>query len=408
MGGKLKTRKRIKTLQKIAEMDNSPIDYTTSALASHLNVSKATISNYRKVLRAEGLIGKQKRVQIDGGDWMISRDLFDRLPAIAKFTSWCQRDKLVPTEFTNRLYDICRATATAPDKLITSLEEAEILYDKFTQIWLKKYPTKMLDRYNRAIRKFLVFNQITLPPNSKVMPSGTESQGEYSRVRLSDVEIADGLKWFQKNYGDDWSTLFGVHHEIFARPAIMMEWTPQVEIAYADVDGKSYQYGTTEVFEKKTEKHYDKLILNPHVLKLIKELPKNKPIIDLDKAKISTTYAEMLREYYTDIGKLEPNAKYKKGVDGWMFFNRPIYAIRHSAALMWMRRTAFNLELVSKMGWDDTKTLSKFYARTTVKNIMQAGTCYYCRPPLEKSDERLFCSAVHALAYLNGGRIESV
>ena len=312
MGGKLKTRKRIKTLQKIQEMENSAIDYTTAAIASALDVSKATVSNYRKVLRKEGLIGKQKRVQIDGGDWMVSRELFDQIPAIEKFTSWCQRDKLVPTEFTNRLYDICRATATAPDKMIASLEEAEILYDRFTQIWLKKYPTKMLDRYNRAIRKFLIFNQITIPPNSKVMPSGTESQGEYSRVRLSDVEIGEGLEWFQKNYGDDWSTLFGVHHEIFARPAIMMEWTPQVEIAYADVDGKSYQYGTTEVFEKKTEKHYDKLILNPHVLKLIKDLPKNKPIIDLDKAKISTTYAEMLREYYTDIGKLEPNAKYKK------------------------------------------------------------------------------------------------
>ena len=93
MGGKLKTRKRIKTLQKIQEMENSAIDYTTAAIASALDVSKATVSNYRKVLRKEGLIGKQKRVQIDGGDWMVSRELFARLPAIAKFTSWCQRDK---------------------------------------------------------------------------------------------------------------------------------------------------------------------------------------------------------------------------------------------------------------------------------------------------------------------------
>tara|TARA_B100000470_G_C19794424_1_gene393636 strand:+ start:1660 stop:2877 length:1218 start_codon:yes stop_codon:yes gene_type:complete len=404
LGGKLKIRKRIRTLEKIQEMENSAIDYTTSAMANALDVSKGTISNYRKALRKEGLIGAQKRVQIDGGDWMISRDIFDEIPIIAKFASWCQRDKLVPTEYTNRLYDICRATATAPDKLITSLEDAEILYDKFTQIWLKKYPNKMLDRYNRAIRKFLVFNQITLPPNSKVMPSGTESQGEYSRVRLSDQQVEDGMDWFQKNYGDDWSTLFGIHHEIFARPATMLNWIPEFEIVHADVDGKSYQYGTTEVFEKKTAKHFDKLILNPIVLKRLSELPKNKPVIDGIKEQTSPIYAEMLREYYTDIGKLETNTKYKKGVDGWLFFNRPIYSIRHSAALMWMRRTAFNLELVAKMGWDDTKTLSKFYARTTVKNIMQAGTCYYCRPPIETSDEKIFCSASHALAYLNGGR----
>ena len=385
-------------------MENSAIDYTTSAMATALDVSKGTISNYRKALRKEGLIGGIKRVQVDGGDWMISRDIFDKIPIIDKFTGWCQRDKLVPTEFTNRLYDICRATATAPDKLIVSLEDAEILYDKFTQIWLKKYPTKMLDRYNRAIRKFLVFNQITLPPNSKVMPSGTESQGEYSRVRLSDKQVEDGMNWFQNNYGDDWSTLFGIHHEIFARPSTMLDWIPEFELAYADVDGKSYQYGTTEVFEKKTEKHFDKLILNPKVLKRLTELSKNKPVISGVKEQTSTIYAEMLREYYTEIGKLETKTKYKKGVDGWLFFNRPIYSIRHSAALMWMRRTAFNLELVAKMGWDDTKTLSKFYARTTVKNIMQAGTCYYCRPPIESSDEKIFCSASHALAYLNGGR----
>ena len=208
MGGKLKTRKRIKTLQKIQELDNSPIDYTTSALSKMLGVSRMTVSNYRKALRKEGLIGKQKRVQVDGGDWMLDRTLFDSDPIIEKFSSWCQRDKLVPTEFTNRLYDICRATATAPEGFIENLEKAEILYDKFTQIWLKKYPTKMLDRYNRAIRKFLVFNGITLPPNSKVMPSGTESQGEYSRVRLTDAEIEQGLNWFQKNYGDEWSTMF--------------------------------------------------------------------------------------------------------------------------------------------------------------------------------------------------------
>jgi len=405
MGGKLKLRKRIKALQKIQEMENSTVAYTTNAIAKKVGVSTATVSNYRKALRKEGLIdGKVHRESAQGGDWMIVRSVFDSMPIIERFTSWCQRDKLVPTEYTNRLYDICRTTATPPDKLIESLEQAEILYDKFTQIWLKKNPTLMLDRYNRAIRKFLVFNQIQLPPNSKIMPSGTESQGEYSRVRMSDVEIDNGMKWFQNNYGDDWATLFGAHHEIFARPAVMVDWLPEVEIAHADVDGKSYDYGTAEVFEKKTKKHFDKLILNPNVLKRLTQLSKNKPIVDGDKGYKSTTYAEMLREYYTDIGKIETNIKYKKGQDGWMFFNRPIYSIRHSAALMWMRRTAFNLELVAKMGWDDTKTLSKFYARTTVKNIMQAGTCYYCRPPKVETDEMLFCSAVHALAYLNGAR----
>ena len=119
---------------------------------------------------------------------------------------------------------------------------------------------------------------------------------------------------------------------------------------------------------------------------------------------ISAKYAGMLREYYVEIEKMERDQVYKKGVEAWMYSNRPIYTIRHSAALMWMRRTGFNLELVAKMGWDDTKTLSKFYARTTVNNIMQAGNCYYCRPPSTETNEKIFCSASHALAYINGGR----
>ena len=89
MGGKLKLRKRVKTLQKIQEMENSAPNYSTNAIAKLLDVSPATVSNYRKALRKEGLIGKTKRAQIDGGDWMVARALFDRMPIIDKFTGWC-------------------------------------------------------------------------------------------------------------------------------------------------------------------------------------------------------------------------------------------------------------------------------------------------------------------------------
>ena len=404
MGGKLRLRKRIRTLQKIQEMDNSDVPYTTNALSKLLGVSKATISNYRKALRKEGLIGKTKRVAVEGGDWMVARELFDEMPIIQKFSDRCRLDELVPTEYTNRLYDICKTTATTPDVFAQSLEEAEKLYSKFTLLYKKRNPNIMMDRYNRAIRKFMAWSNITIPPKSKVMPSGTESSGDYSRVRLNDLEVLGGIKFLENNYGQEWGNLFATHHEIFARPATMMEWAPNLEIEYAEVDGHSYEYATATVYEKKTHRHFDKLILQPKIIKKLSELDQNKALIAGDKQSISKKYAAMLREYYIEIGKIEKDTKYQKGVDGWLYFNRPIYAIRHSAAQMWMRRTAFNLELVAKMGWDDTKTLSKFYARTTVKNIMQAGTCYYCRPPQTKTAERLFCSATHALAYLNGAR----
>ncbi|SVD01678.1 uncharacterized protein METZ01_LOCUS354532, partial [marine metagenome] len=62
MGGKLKLRKRIKALQKIQEMENSNIPYSTLAIAKKIGVSKSTVSNYRKALRKEGLIEEKRRV----------------------------------------------------------------------------------------------------------------------------------------------------------------------------------------------------------------------------------------------------------------------------------------------------------------------------------------------------------
>jgi hypothetical protein len=110
--------------------------------------------------------------------------------------------------------------------------------------------------------------------------------------------------------------------------------------------------------------------------------------------------AEALRVYYTQIGKIEEGVKYEKGVHGWLYSNKPIYTLRHSSATMWLRRLAFNTGLVATMGWEDPKTLTRFYARNTVNNILQAGRCYYHNPPKTLTDISVFCSAPHCTAYL--------
>ena len=106
-----------------------------------------------------------------------------------------------------------------------------------------------------------------------------------------------------------------------------------------------------------------------------------------------------MRDFYKDIGKINSEVTYEKGQEGWLYSNRPIYTLRHSAAMLWMSRTNFNATLVAKLGWEDPKTLSTYYAQTTVKNIMQSGMCYYCRPPQTKTNMAVFCSPTHALAY---------
>ena len=61
-------------------MENSNIPYSTLAIAKKIGVSKSTVSNYRKALRKEGLIEEKRRVSTGGGDWMVSRELFDEIP----------------------------------------------------------------------------------------------------------------------------------------------------------------------------------------------------------------------------------------------------------------------------------------------------------------------------------------
>jgi hypothetical protein len=119
---------------------------------------------------------------------------------------------------------------------------------------------------------------------------------------------------------------------------------------------------------------------------------------------VEETLSKVLREFYQSIGKINMDVKYKPKQLGWLYRNRPIYTERHSSATMWLRRLNYNVPFVASMGWEDPKTLLKFYAKITTNNIMQQNICYYCSPPNILTDKASFCCAAHAVAYLNGGR----
>ena len=91
-------------------------------------------------------------------------------------------------------------------------------------------------------------------------------------------------------------------------------------------------------------------------------------------------YSKGLKTAYESIGKIDRN-DYEKGEEGWLYYNRPIYTIRHSAAVHWLHRTAFDSSMVANMGWEKVDTLNQFYARSTSSDMMQKGVCYYCNPP---------------------------
>ena len=125
---------------------------------------------------------------------------------------------------------------------------------------------------------------------------------------------------------------------------------------------KSLTFGQTSVYESKQHKHYNKLILDPQALACLQKYV-GKRIIDKPFREFITDYSKVLKDAYYSIGKIDSSQKYPKGTEGWLWQNKPIYSIRHSAAVQWINRTSFDVNLVATMGWEKPDTLTKYYAR---------------------------------------------
>lgn len=360
------------------------------------NKPVSTVAYYRKKLKVAGLI-ESNGVNPNIPPFLYDRNEFKKLEIIQGFIGYCTHENQDHSRFTNPLFLFCQRMQIHPKEFNISKERSEDLYMQF----LKSWDASLTDeRYRKAIRKFSMYLDIKKMDKSKIIHGGSESKGDYATVSLSDDEITQGINFMDIELGKEWGTTFGLFDEIFPRPDVMFNWKPIIELSYVDVDGKSYEIGNCSVFEPKQNKYYDKLILDPRILERAKLLNPNKKIIDLPSSKTETIFAEALRTFYTKIGKIEKGVKYEKSTPGWLYSNRPIYTLRHSAATKWLRRLAFNASLVATMGWEDPKTLTTYYARNTVNNILQAGVCYKCKPPVKKTDRAVFCSASHCAAYL--------
>ena len=403
-----KHRKIISQVTKYSEIDPP---YSIRQIADITGINKGTVVRYRKKLAADGLLPIfSKKGWSERKIGFRAPEVFNRekkeflaLPVMTKFIEKCEMAGQNHQRWTSPLFTICKWIKADPSDFITSFEDAEVLYSKFVQMWNKKRPKETSVNYRKAMRKFLQMNSIVIPPKSKTIPSDSDARGDYANVALDDMEFTLGLRFFAEQKERKFLNLFALYHEMFPRPMTLMNWTPNHEVHYVEVDGKSYPFAKASVYENKQAKHYEKMILDKRVLGILEKVPKHHKLVEGDLEGCQIKFSSLLKKFYSTIGKIDPEVKYEKGVDGWMYQNRPIYTLRHSAASLWLRRTSFNSNLVATMGWEDSKTLDKFYAKTTVDNLMQTGICYYHNPPQIKTNKLIFCSPAHAVAYYHGG-----
>lgn len=374
---------------------------TLDELSEELNISKPTVCKYRKMLKDNGAI---KTANLpEGVPWYFaSHTHFRGIPVIQEYIEKLKINNNNVSKSVAPLFHIFKETNTHPDELRESFGKAEKVYSRFVDIWKSKNPDKILINHDKAIRKFLGFLGHTVTKSNKVFYADDSVGGDYAHVRLSDKEFDKGLDFMEKEGGNEYRNLFGIHHETFVRPITLFKPMPRLEMQFMEEGGKVMEYAQLTVVETKQGTRYDKLILNPKVLEMTFDLKPNHMIVSEPKSEAEKKYADLLRLFYTEIGKIQSDIEYKRGEEGWLYKNRPLYTIRHSSAHMWMRRTNYNADLVASMGWEDSKTLLTYYSRVSTKSIMSAGVCQFCRPPMRETDEFSFCSANHALSYLNG------
>lgn len=368
----------------------------SSTIAEKYDVTTKTITNYRKMLVDEGLIS----YPINVPPYLQTREDFTKIHSIRIFTENLLLSEVSPRRDITRLYKICSTIQKHPDEFLIDVRTAQLLFLEFQKKHNQYNPNVSVSNYRKTLRKFLITNNITIPSTAKTLSNSSEVVHNYGKIALTDEEYEKGLRFMESHGGKQFRALYAIHHEIFPRSDTMIKWIPQFTFLNTTVNGKNYEFIECSVYENKQKKSYDKLIIRPDTIEICRNLPQNTPIISTGKPqKIKEAYAMLLRMLYEDLGKIDSSKKYTKGTDEWFYVNRPLYALRHSSAVMWMRRTGFNAGLVATMGWEDPETLTKYYANMSVRNLMQQGTCFYCNPPAIRSGNEIFCSPTHCIAY---------
>ena len=406
----LRHKEKVNKLRRLYTELSEPLKRSVPEICADIGIGRTTFYDWKKKLDEyypqtiiEPEPGKTIFIpmRMDSKEPVNTYNNFIQIPSIERYAKQCKLNRKNPA--LSHLFRICNAANKTPDEITVDLNSAKEAFMDFDDLYHKEDQTLTNERYRKSLRSFLQFSGINIPNKDPLIGGGSDSQGDYATVSLTPNQVQQVAGYVGDKLGEEYEDLFRIHHEIFPRPATLHSWVPTLDLKHVDVDNQSLTFGQTTVFESKQHKHYNKLILDPKALACLQKYV-GKKIIDKPFREFITDYSKVLKDSYYSIGKIDQSQKYPKGTEGWLWQNKPIYSIRHSAAVQWINRTSFDVNLVATMGWEKPDTLTKYYARISTNNIMEKGICYYCAPPSVTGDMPVFCSAPHSLAYIHGMR----
>lgn len=384
-------------------------------------LGRTTVNAYRKIAKQRELLAVNENGHIIKSKpeplLKVYQDIlntdFNQIPTVKLWITIIQKTIVNWQKYVANFWKVCKTINRHPDIFLGPILDAESHKDEFVKLF-KEGKTVYINKktiitpnqdssphpYIEAIRSFRKANDKPIPEG--MLKAVQQKFDLYRKIKFSDTEIQEGIK-FMAEKGKDWERLFTIHHEIGPRTESLINLQISYQPRTVDVDGTNCEYYLCDIYESKQQRHFTKIIFTPHAKALVSELPQNSRLhsfTDLT-SRTKAKYNQYLREFYAMIGKIQLDQVYKKGTQEWYLTSKPSHAMRHSCIHKLMRCTGYRKEEVSGMFWDAVDTLDE-YNQITPEEIIQRGTCYYCKPPASPDPNfPVFCQLNHAIRYYN-------
>lgn len=396
-------------------------DYSPESIGRKLGKDRSVISKRFKVLGESGRIrmtetGRvektQAKVEQRAYEELSSSDFVTKNPEVQKWVSDMSHrgkgGKPLATLQDNvaRFKRICDILKLNPQAFTVSKETNEELLKNLSDAMKTINPGLReagWSRYAKALRNFAMSHGIAWERNmAPTIASGKKANyGSYSMIFANDEQRQGIIDFARSNFSPDLAMAIAVGHEALCPRDETLRTIKVGDVHFRQRSG--FEVAEFEVYESKTETNWPKQLIDPRIVRALKEhiatksttsylFGNGEPITRLD-------LAQALRKCYASVGIDVESDGNEKTINYWK--EKPIHAMRHTTATMWMRRSGMNPLLVAKQGWKDVDMVTQIYANMGIEEAWNAGRCDFCKPDPSSTGDSHYCSWKCAVAGLN-------
>lgn len=396
-------------------------DYSPQSIGDKLGKHRSVISKRFDVLAEAGKITKKESGRIEKVQAKVEEAAYEQLNASDFVARSPEMQKWI-ADMTKRGRDrkpikklsgnvatfkaICDALKLNPRAFTVSKEMNEKYLEAFSAEMKKINPKLRANgwrRYAGAVRNFASSFGVGWERNmAPTIASGKKpNYGTYSKVFANDEQREGIMAYAKANFQPDLWNAIWIGNEVLCPRDETLRTLKVSQIHFRQRNG--FEVAEFEVFESKTESTWPKQVFDPRIVKALKDHIATKSpgsfLFGNGEPITIEDLASALRRCYASVGIDVESDGDEKTINYWKV--KPIHAMRHTTATLWMRRSGMNPLLVAKQGWKDVDMITQVYANMGIEEAWNAGRCDFCKPDPAASGDAHYCSWKCAVAGLN-------